>query len=125
MPPGRSPRRWPLVFRHSGVPDDPKRATFRRGAETTGGAGSGREEALEVAYPDRQEATREAEATEEDLARQVTTGALASFLVSLGRERLANRPVERSPPLGATDSALPATIPVAVCECHEAGASPR
>src|SRR5205809_811002 len=87
MPPGRSPRPWPLEFRPSVVPDDPKRATFRRGAETTEGAGSGRKEALEVAYPDREEATREGEATEEDLARQVTTARIASVLVSLGREQ--------------------------------------
>ncbi len=37
-----------------------------------GGALRGREEAPEVGCPDREEATREAEATEEDLARQVT-----------------------------------------------------
>ena len=38
-----------------------------------GGASRGREEAPEVGCSDREEATREAEATEEDLARQVTT----------------------------------------------------
>jgi hypothetical protein len=68
-------------------PTNPKRATVRRGAETTGGAGSGGEEALEVAYPDREEATREAEATEEDLARQVTTARLRPFSCRLAASR--------------------------------------
>jgi hypothetical protein len=59
MPHGRSPRRWPLLY--SVTPSCPttlKRATLRRRAETSGGAGRGREEALEIARPDREEATR-------------------------------------------------------------------
>jgi hypothetical protein len=76
-----------FVFRHSVVPDNLKHATLRRRAETSGGAGRGREEAFEVARPDREEATHEAEATEEDLARQVTTARLRPFSCRLAASR--------------------------------------
>ena len=83
-----------------------------------GGASRGREEAPEVGCSDREEATREAEATEEDLARQVTTAVNRGRLspsggnatVSLGRCALALETSGRAPRSGPASSEQPAAF---------------